>query len=121
MTLELQQGPDCPRCGCNHTRAMGSFGWWGKGRAGTVKHERRQCTHCGNRFSAPAEDLPDVPPQAPMIAAVPGWPRTRCPRCGGKRVPVTSTRANELPGCIVRHHRCESCDERFKSVERESG
>jgi len=38
--------------------------------------------------------------------------KMKCPKCGGARVPVYSTR--DLP---VRHHKCSDCGHNFDSIE----
>lgn len=88
---------DCPGCGCNDTSLIRRTKWWGD----TL--ERRQCNHCGRRFTCPVDD------EEAVSAVV--YVRVQCPECHGDDCPVTST---QRP---VRHHRCRDCGTRFKSVE----
>lgn len=101
MVQETQAGgvmTDCPACGCNATLLVGRTRWWGD------IVEKRQCEHCGKRFTcSPDQDDPAVE------AVV--YVRVQCPECSGDDCPVTST---QRP---VRHHRCRDCGCRFKSIE----
>ena len=101
--------PCCDRCGCNDLRESGKRSVWG------VESVQFRCDHCGAESSVSAEDLAMERKAAtmpePVIEAK--WPRTRCPKCGGRDTPVKSTRGR------LRWHRCDDCGERFKSAERE--
>ena len=48
------------------------------------------------------------------------YKRAECPDCGGIRVPVKHTDSTSSDDYIIRHHLCEDCGLRFKSVEKKS-
>lgn len=90
-------GPECPKCGCNATFLFETL-------LGGVR--RFQCDHCQHVQSVGSNNGRGVP-----------FVPVRCPECGGKRCPVTSSgpfRASNR----VRYHKCQDCDHAFKSVER---
>lgn len=98
--------PECPKCGCPDVeivRAPHPDHWFASGLA--------DCNHCGHRFGFREQKDPDAfgteTQQGPVI-----YQPVRCPVCRSKDVPIQHT---EVP---IRYHRCRSCGERFKSVEK---
>ena len=110
--LQKCDGPACPACGCQDTRRYaGRRRWTGQ------EYVQFVCQHCGKVFypedrwqekSAEQEKTPE-PEISPGGAVI--YRPVRCPKCNSLKVKVTSTRRP------VRHHKCEDCGERFKSVE----
>ena len=97
-------GPPCTHCGCNDTlvvREPELHEWFDSGLA--------RCNECGGvfSFSAVAEDEPKHPNAVAYVAV-------HCPACNSDDCPITSTRRP------IRLHRCRTCGETFKSVERKT-
>lgn len=99
--LTRATGPDCPRCGCNASRSLGTRRTW------QGEQERLECDHCGHRFSAAtAEPEPDN--SCPCVVYV----ITKCPHCYSRRTRTTSS-----PPGRLRYHKCLDCGGNFKSIE----
>jgi len=92
------KAPRCPQCGCQHSEIQDRNTWWGH------DVDRRKCRNCANVWWVPCPAEPD--PDALLI-----YRPIRCPKCGGGRTYVHTTRRP------IRYHRCEDCKHRFKSVE----
>lgn len=105
-TLELCQGPACPRCGCRDARILqepAAKSWWACGRA--------RCRHCGLvygfRDTSPSPAPGPAADPAPEPAAEPRTdPATPPPlTCGDchERMKVSSTRK------LFRWYKCPRC------------
>lgn len=97
------------------------------------------CSHCRKRFAVRVVEQPVEPEVADVLygdeepiidtaaeiaddlvaaKSVPYPLRLRCPSCGSRRVPVSSTRQPEPPSTLVRrYHKCLACKYTFTSRE----
>jgi transcription elongation factor Elf1 len=138
-SLQLSNGPECPRCGCREseiTRPIIAFdGWFARQNSGQAC-----CGHCGLLFSFSAEEAePSTPIAVPETVdeALEGmecddadrimqevtkprdtaYPVRGCPECGEADILVyrTMQKVDGVPR--VRYHRCRACGETFKSAD----
>lgn len=104
--LQKVEGPECPGCGCQQSELVGTSTrklLQGQQVISRETVERRQCAFCDRRFYVTTAERPA---NVVFVAAV------RCPHCQSTDTKVTSTRGNE------RFHRCHTCQQPFKSIER---
>lgn len=119
MKLDRNDGPDCPRCGCQDVAVIRrpSAGGWMSG------HGRAQCRACGLTFpilsQQPAIEsgMPEVNDvdafvdhHEPLIQAT-RYQILLCPECESERVRVTSTTRPK------RQHKCKDCGATFQTIE----
>lgn len=111
---------DCRRCGCNDVSVVEERRRFGQ------PSQRLHCNHCQLTWweHPPSWEKPDDGPTAAEIAEADQYAVEfvviRCPRldratgrrCGSTDTRVTSTRPP------IRYHRCNSCGQPFKSVEK---
>lgn len=104
MRLVVENGPECPECGCQASKGNGEAteSWDGK------RYQRRVCAYCGNRWRAclPVSDA------SHGVGYVVGG--AQCPSCGAFPLPVTSSPRGRPR---VRKHKCSVCGWTGKSVE----
>lgn len=131
MLLEKCQGPECPRCGCQDSEEVDTRGRWG----GLVL-TRRVCRHCGyqwrkKKWGTGREELSGESPESIVESPEPtvegngekvdGVPYyvTRCPKCNSRATKIVSSpkAVGDMPR--IRRHKCKTCGNTFKSVERE--
>lgn len=106
LFLHRVEGAECPRCGCAQSTPAGRAMKWGQ------EWERRECAHCGTRFTAAPAERPDDADGEMAEGGGVEYLTTRCPRCGG----ASKVYSSKKP---IRYHVCTECGARFKSVERE--
>lgn len=105
---------DCPRCGCNDNRVVGTSRGWSGPRLSL------ECGNCGEAFDAaePAKgDHPAVQPK-PEKPKPPVYVRPTCPECGGRDVPIVRTMPESTKKQYrIRYHKCRGCGHSFHSAE----
>ncbi len=93
---------DCKWCGCPDVeveRAPNPKAWFADGVA--------RCNECGGAFHFQGKEEPEETAGKAVI-----FHRLQCPKCGSCDVPVQRTAPP------VRYHKCRTCGETFKSVEK---
>ncbi len=126
MQLKKITGPECPRCGCQDGSDIGRVVRCGQ------PSQRRRCRHCAHTWTVTERPGPQTPKQpgldrsatvtepaegetakdsGPDRSATILYHLIRCPACGGRKCPVTTSQAP------VRYHKCRDCGATFKSIE----
>lgn len=114
--------PACPACGCRDAEVfrLPNPERWAQGQA--------RCRHCDTVFSflGTREDEDQAEREEkvrerdgnkePVYRIV--RERLRCPACRSTDVSVSTTRAEQVNGSILRYHVCRACAYRFSSIER---
>lgn len=124
-SLQLANGPACPRCGCRDSRILQTpvadpTIWYARtlGRA--------RCGHCGLVFAFRGLDpqavdavmaAVDDPPAAVPTPKDTAYPVRACPECGSPDVRVTSSPKPKPGSPKIRYHECANCLAGFKSVD----
>ena len=128
-SLQLTDGPACPRCGCRDSRILqmptvDPTSWYARATA----TGRARCNHCGLVFAfrgldpqavdavmASVDDLQAAAAPPPKDTA---YPVRACPECGSPDVRVKSSPKPKPGSPKIRYHECANCLTCFKSVDR---